>query len=334
MTTSHHDKFFKKMFSGKDLAKDFFSNYLPGYILGQIDLTTLEATTDSFVDDQLKEHFSDLVYRVNMKRSQEAYVCILLEHKSHQDNRVSLQLLRYMTHMWTRIVSEKQASEYLPVIIPLVFYHGTTTWEGSTKFSSLFDATAELKEHIPNFKYILVDLSALADEKIKGDVKTRMTLLLQKHIGDPELVAKLADVATLYHQLSAGPNQLEILKAVAQYLIFTDKLTKEEMKVFLDQATSGKGEDIMPTVAEQFIEEGIQKGILQGIEQGIQKGAVGKAREAIIDGIEIRFGQVPNEITESIDQLSDTAVLKSLLKQAFVSKNLDEFIQALKKSKN
>ncbi|MBF0475939.1 MAG: Rpn family recombination-promoting nuclease/putative transposase [Deltaproteobacteria bacterium] len=318
MTTNHHDRFFKKMFTGQDLARDFLANYLPAGVLGQLDLTSLETTTKSFVDDQLKEHFSDIVYRVNIKQSREAYVCILLEHKSYQDRLVPLQLFRYMNQMWSYIISQPPAPEYLPVIIPLVFYHGTTTWAGSTRFSSLFDATAELRRYLPDFDYLLLDLSTMADEDIKGDVKTRMTLLLQKHINDPELVSKLADVATLYHEISADPDQIECLKAMAQYLIFTDKLTKDEITVFLDRATSGRGGEIMPTVVEEYIEEGYQKG----------------AREAVIEGIEIRFGQVPSEVIESISRLSDTMILKSLLKQAFVSRNLDEFIQELKKSKN
>ncbi|MBF0524033.1 MAG: Rpn family recombination-promoting nuclease/putative transposase [Deltaproteobacteria bacterium] len=74
MTTSHHDKFFKKMFSGQDLAKDFLANYLPAGVLGQLDLSTLETTTDSLVDDQLKEHFSDLVYRVSIRQSQKVKI--------------------------------------------------------------------------------------------------------------------------------------------------------------------------------------------------------------------------------------------------------------------
>ncbi|MBF0495815.1 MAG: Rpn family recombination-promoting nuclease/putative transposase [Deltaproteobacteria bacterium] len=136
-----------------------------------------------------------------------------------------------------------------------VFYHGTTTWAGSTRFSSLFENRPELIRYLPDFDYLLLDLSTMPDEKIKGDVKTRMTLLLQKHINDPELVAKLADMASLYHQLSTDTNQIEFLKAITQYLIFTDKLTKEEIKAFLDRATSGKGGEIMPTVVEEYIEE-------------------------------------------------------------------------------
>ncbi|MBF0523655.1 MAG: Rpn family recombination-promoting nuclease/putative transposase [Deltaproteobacteria bacterium] len=334
MTTNHHDRFFKKMFSGQDLAKDFLANYLPAAVLGQLDLSTLETTTDSFVDDLLKEHFSDIVYRVNIRQSQEAYVSILLEHKSYQDRLVPFQLFRYMNQMWSYIISRQPASEYLPVIIPLVFYHGTTTWAGSTRFSSLFDTTAELRRYLPDFDYLLLDLSTMPDEDIKGDVKTRITLLLQKHISDHELVAKLAEIASLYHEMATDPGQIEFLKTVAQYLIFTDKLTKEEITVFLDRATSGRGGEIMPTVAEQFIEEGIQKGIQQGIQQGIQEGTLVKAREDIVEGIEIRFGQIPSEVIESIDQLSDTIVLKSLLKQAFVASSLDEFILALKKSTN
>ncbi|MBF0474598.1 MAG: hypothetical protein HQK59_02005 [Deltaproteobacteria bacterium] len=82
----------------------------------------------------------------------------------------------------------------------------------------------------------------------------------------------------------------------------------------------------MPTVAEQFIEEGFKKGIHEGV--------LVNDREAVIEGIEIRFGKVPNEIAESISGLSDMGLLKSLHKQAIIAKNLDEFIIALKKSKN
>ncbi|MBF0527652.1 MAG: Rpn family recombination-promoting nuclease/putative transposase, partial [Deltaproteobacteria bacterium] len=129
-------------------------------------------TTDSFVDDQLKEYFSDIVYRVNIKQSQQAYVCILLEHKSYQDRLVPLQLFKYMAQMWANIVSQPPVTEYLPHIIPLVFYHGTTTWAGSTRFSSLFENKPELMKYLPDFDYILLDLSTMPDEKIKGDVKT------------------------------------------------------------------------------------------------------------------------------------------------------------------
>ncbi|MBF0552132.1 MAG: hypothetical protein HQK60_16550 [Deltaproteobacteria bacterium] len=37
---------------------------------------------------------------------------------------------------------------------------------------------------------------------------------------------------------------------VAQYLLGTDKISKKDLDKFLDQATDGRGGDIMPAIAE------------------------------------------------------------------------------------
>ncbi|MBF0549146.1 MAG: hypothetical protein HQK60_01300 [Deltaproteobacteria bacterium] len=54
----------------------------------------------------------------------------------------------------------------------------------------------------------------------------------------------------------------------------------------------------------------------------------------MIDGLEIRFGQVPPPIVEAVSRLEDMDLLKNLHKQAIIAKNLDEFTQALKESHN
>ncbi|MCB1160899.1 MAG: Rpn family recombination-promoting nuclease/putative transposase, partial [Leptospiraceae bacterium] len=61
-----HDKFFKSLMTEKENAIDFFQNYLPPELLKEIDLETLELEKESFVDDKLKEGFSDVLYRVKI----------------------------------------------------------------------------------------------------------------------------------------------------------------------------------------------------------------------------------------------------------------------------
>ncbi|MBF0526437.1 MAG: Rpn family recombination-promoting nuclease/putative transposase, partial [Deltaproteobacteria bacterium] len=152
---------------------------------------------------------------------------------------------------------------------------------------ALFETAAELKRYLPDFDYLLFDLYAMMDKDIKGEAKTRMTLLLQKHINDDQLITRLPELADIYAELPTAWNREEYLRAVAQYLLNTDKLTRRDLDNFLDQATAGRGGEIMPTIAETILEEGIQKGLQQGIQkgmqEGIQKGVLLTTREDIND---------------------------------------------------
>jgi predicted transposase YdaD len=133
----------------------------------------------------MKVHLSDLVYRVHLKdSSQELWVFILFEHKSNKDAFVHLQLLRYMLALWDFYLKDKHI---LLGVVPIVFYHGIEPWETSTNFRSLLELPAALLRYVPEFEYVMVDLSQISDEEIKGDGKMKAELLLFKYIKRDEL---------------------------------------------------------------------------------------------------------------------------------------------------
>ena len=61
-----HDSLFKRTLGDKEVAVDFLENYLPNNILKEIDLTDIKVAKDSFVDEELEESFSDILYNVSM----------------------------------------------------------------------------------------------------------------------------------------------------------------------------------------------------------------------------------------------------------------------------
>ena len=61
-----HDKLFRETWQNKDIAIDFLENYLPADILSLTDLDTIEISKDSFIEDDLKDFFSDLLYKVQL----------------------------------------------------------------------------------------------------------------------------------------------------------------------------------------------------------------------------------------------------------------------------
>ena len=50
------------------MAKDFLNNYLPKDIIEIIEIDTLEPQKDSFINNELQEVFSDMLYRVNINK--------------------------------------------------------------------------------------------------------------------------------------------------------------------------------------------------------------------------------------------------------------------------
>jgi predicted transposase/invertase (TIGR01784 family) len=59
-----HDRYFKETFSRPEIVRDFLSNYLPPVVAESLDLNTLELQPDSFIDQDLEIHFSDLLFQV------------------------------------------------------------------------------------------------------------------------------------------------------------------------------------------------------------------------------------------------------------------------------
>ena len=113
-----HDKIFKETMSDIETAKDFFRNYLPEELLKLIDLDNISVDKDSFIEKELGEYFSDILYKINLL-GKESYIYFLFEHKSYNYKKISLQLLEYMIKIWNLKVKQRKT---LPIIIPIVIH--------------------------------------------------------------------------------------------------------------------------------------------------------------------------------------------------------------------
>src|SRR3712207_1294937 len=95
-----HDRFFKEVFARPEVARDFLESYLPEAVATLLAPSAPQLRQGSFVDEALQEHFSDLLYEVQLTKGDTAYIYVLFEHKSYPEPLVALQLLRYMLRIW------------------------------------------------------------------------------------------------------------------------------------------------------------------------------------------------------------------------------------------
>ena len=329
-----HDRFFKESWSRQEVARDFLSYYLPAKIVALLDIDTLELTKDSFVNKELSEYFSDLLYKVDLRDGRAVYVYVLLEHKSYPEPLIAFDLLRYMVEIWNLLLKQAKAGKKLPMIIPVVLYHGRPRWHIAQDFRSLIADDGKLERYLPDFHYELCDLSDFEDEEIKGAVVLRVAMLVFKYIFRDELSDRLPAILGLLRELTDKRSGLEYLETVLRYLSSgTDKVDKDDLRQAAEAALPEIGGKIMSTIAEQWVEEGMHKGLQQGIQQGIhqgmQQGVLKAAREAVIDILEVRFDVVPQSIIKAVMEVDDPEVLKRLYRKAARVTSLEEFKQVM-----
>ena len=94
-----HDRFFKAAFGRADIAAEFLQRYLPPEAAVVLDWTTLRTEKEAFLDPNLTQHPTDLLYAVNLCGGEKGYVHLLFEHKSYVESRINLDLLRYQVRI-------------------------------------------------------------------------------------------------------------------------------------------------------------------------------------------------------------------------------------------
>jgi len=216
--------------------------------------------------------------------------------------------------------------------------------------SSIFNGPTEiLKEHIPDFKYILYDLSQYTDDQIKGTVMARVTMLLLKHIFDQGFSGKLPDIFSLLKDLSEKETGLQYFESLIKYVFSNvEDITTEEFKSIISNTLSEEKGDMIMTLAEKLrneglekglekgLEQGLEKGLEQGREQGLEKGLEQGREQGLVEGIEfavnIKFGDSDDckSVITKIKSIKDINRLKALKGKIKSAKTVPELINFMK----
>lgn len=75
-----HDAFFKRALSDPELAGTFLREYLPSELVDFLGPEVPVVIHGSFVDEELRQHHSDLLFRMQLRSGDDAFAYILMEH--------------------------------------------------------------------------------------------------------------------------------------------------------------------------------------------------------------------------------------------------------------
>lgn len=320
----------------KIAAREFLEEYLPANLQSMLDLNKITIEKESYIEDDLKKKFSDVVYSVEIKRNdqerkidqdakpehqepEKAFVYVLLEQQSKPDYWMALRLWKYILLLCERHKQkQKTKNNKLPLVVPIVFYNGKEKYTSPQSLWQLFDNPDMAKQLMGN-KYKLVDLQAKTDEEIKRQKHIGLMGFFMKHIHERDMLKLWERFMTEYSSAVLLDKENGYIY-IKRLLWYTNTKVAEEDKgklnqLIIDSLTNKDGEEIMRTIADSYrdqyygigIQEGIQEGIQQGIEQGLEQGATKKTLEIAKNMIKQNLDL---KLISSVTGLSTDEILK------------------------
>ncbi|HBE9081610.1 Rpn family recombination-promoting nuclease/putative transposase [Serratia fonticola] len=266
-TPTPHDATFRQFLTQPEVARDFMELHLPAELRAICDLNTLKLESGSFVEDNLRQYFSDVLYSLKTTAGDDGYVHVLIEHQSTPDQHMAFRLIRYAVAAMQRHL--EAGHKKLPLVIPMLFYTGKRSqYPYSTRWLDEF-ANPELAGKLYSAAFPLVDVTVIPDDEIAGHRSMAALTLLQKHIHHrdlAELVDRLAPI------LLAGYLSSSQVVSLVHYIVQAGETSDAEAFVRqLAQRVPQHGDTLM-TIAQQLEQKGIEKGIQLGRQEGHSEG--------------------------------------------------------------
>ncbi len=275
-TPTLHDAVFKQFLTHPETARDFLDIHLPPALRKLCDLNTLQLASGSFIEDDLRPYYSDVLYSLKAGNS-DGYVYCLIEHQSTPDKHMAFRLMRYAIAAMQRHLDAGHKT--LPLVIPVLFYQGKVSpYPYSMRWLDEFEmpdhARALYGENFP-----LVDITIIPDDEIMQHRRMAILELLQKHIRQRDLTELLDQLATL---LLGGNTTQEQLISVINYMLQAGETRDPATLINTLASRVPQHEETLMTIAEQLRLEGEQRGIQKGLQLGEQKGRQEGEREAAL----------------------------------------------------
>jgi len=179
----------------------------------------------------------------------------------------------------------------------------------------------------------MTNKNTLRSHQFQGNT---VTISISAHLAAPDTehdlealyTARLALCRRLYDEGFSQKDVLLIHGLIDQLM----SLPRPLMARFRQEILTIEKEKNMPYVdtltrmsREEGLEEGLKIGRQEGREEGRQEGSLAQARESVIEALEIRFGEVSNDLLERITALNNLRTVKAQLRRAITVPSLDQF---------
>jgi hypothetical protein len=207
-----------------------------------------------------------------------------------------LRLLRYLVRIWEHWLVDHHRDRVLPIIVPVVLYHGQEPWSAPVAFDALFDVPEAVRQalapHLVQFTYLLDNLSELPDDELRARAMTALGRLVEvcfKHARNrPDLLERLSGWADVLFEVINAPNGLEALELIMRYILrVNDYVEPDDLRAFLARVAGPDAKEIVMTAWDRLEERSEQRGIQKGVLQGERALLLRQLRKRFVNEVDV-----------------------------------------------
>jgi len=290
----------------------------------------MKALRASFVDEELTDHHTDLLFSVEVCGRQ-TWVYILLEHQSTNDREMPRRMYGYIKEIWQRFRDGDAGS--LPPVIPIVLTHVPGGWTAPRSLHETMDPNPStvpgMARFVPGFELIIEDLAVMTNEDIKAKALSAFPKLVLWALRDARTpVAALANLGTWLDAFAEALRTPSGIKAVAQLLAYLSLVLDDapyyEICATIVKVAPSSKESIM-TAAEKFIQQGRSEGRAEGRSEGRAEGRSEGRIEMLTKLVIARFGAISEAQQSRLDKATDDE-LNWFVERVLIAESIDALL--------
>jgi predicted transposase/invertase (TIGR01784 family) len=325
-TPTPHDAIFKGLLGKPEHARGVLRGIVPAAVAEAIDWETLTAVSGNFVDLELRQQFTDLLFSARWRDGSELLAYFLFEHLSAppktRDGPMAYRMLRYKVRIWEDWFSKNPGATALPMIIPIVMYHGQAPWSEPRLFGDVLAVPSSVRPavepYLVQFSYLLNDLSEISDDELRARAMTGVaklvTLCLKHARTSPDFMGILGRWIDVVREVVQAPNGLSALAQVLCYILrVSEHVERDELKALLAHQIGPETEEAIVTAGQLLIDQGFQDGFQQGERAGFQQGERAGfqqgERATLLLLLRHRFG---NQVDKHVEERVATASIERI----------------------
>ena len=257
------DNAYKQIFSHPEMVRDLLRGFVREDWVAQLDFSTLEKISGSYVTDDVRDREDDMIWRIRWG-AEWLYLYILLEFQATIDHFMAVRIGGYVYLLYQDLIKSGAVKngEKLPPIFPLVLYNGRTPWTAATEVGDLIAPVPfGFDRFRPQMQYLLIEEVRYADAEL-APLQNLAAALFRL-----EKSRKKVDIRRVLRELTEwlkSPEQISLRRAFATWL----------SRVLLPRKFPGARLPEMSDLHEvdSMLAENVQEWREEGRQEGLQEG--------------------------------------------------------------
>ena len=251
-------------------------------------------------------------------KTKPAYWLAHIEVQTQRDSTLPRRLLDYHYHIERRhrcrVITFVILGDLSPSWRPGQFFSDVPPLGMSLGYLSLKLIDLELKLELPRFR----------GNPVAMVVRAHLAALRTRHDLEARYTQRVALVRRLYEE-GFSRKDVVFIHGLIDRLMILPRPLMVRFKQDLFTIEKDKNMPYVDTLTRMSLQEGRKEGLQEGRQEGREEGSLVQARESVIEALEIRFGEVSNDLRERINAFDNLRTLKAQLRRAITVSSLEQF---------